>query len=301
MIEETPTDAVPRNARCLAPLPTGWLALTAAGLVVLPSGAPLAVDLPAEEPEDFVGHQRGPALHTSPDGRFAAVVTDHGRYGVVVDLVTGARVLELDREEDADHFTTRYPLAFADARTLVVGTSWNRLDAFALPEGRLLTAREVPEEHDLDYYHGALLPNPSGTHVLDDGWVWHPIGVPTVVDVRGWLGGDTFAAEHGRWLGTGNDDWNVPMAWLDDDTVAVREDHGVGVYRHGEPVAVLDVPAGPLWGRHGLLHVGAEGGLETWDGGTRTGVVEGFRPTAFAPLTGAFAEVAGGLLRTWSA
>ncbi|MBP2475077.1 hypothetical protein JOF53_003949 [Crossiella equi] len=58
---------------------------------------------------------------------------------------------------------------------------------------------------------------------------------------------------------------------------------------------------GPLWARDGLPHVSTTAGLETWDPvtGTRTGLVEGFRPTAHNPATGVLAELDGASLRTF--
>ncbi|TQM84034.1 hypothetical protein FHX81_6472 [Saccharothrix saharensis] len=129
----------PVNERCVAAVPDGWLVLTAAGLVEVGSRRPaVPVPLPAEPPDTLPDAPR-PALHTSPDGRHAAVVTDFGRHGVVVDLVTGEPVLSLDRG-DYRYRHTPFPVAFVGG-VLVTATDWNRLDAFDPATGRLLTDR----------------------------------------------------------------------------------------------------------------------------------------------------------------
>ncbi|MFE9749593.1 hypothetical protein ACFYOT_32180 [Saccharothrix saharensis] len=306
----------PVNERCVAAVPGGWLVLTAAGLVEVGSSRPaVPVPLPVEPPDALPDAPR-PALHTSPDGRHAAVVTDFGRHGVVVDLVTGEPVLSLDRG-DYRYRHTSFPVAFV-GEVLVTATDWNRLDAFDPATGRLLTDRvtawsgDGPKpDHYLDYFHGALLPSPSGRWLLDDGWEWAPCGVSVVHDVAAWLGGDAHATEHGRTLAV-RDAWDLPMAWLDDRTAALQPIGGLdrpavpGVEVHdvagGRQVTAFAGPAGRMWGHAGLLYVATAAGLEIWDpaAGARTGVVEGFTPHAHNPRTGRFAELAAGRLRTWT-
>jgi hypothetical protein len=69
--------AVAVNDRCLAALADGWLAHTAQGLQAMDSDGRArslaSVGVRAEQRPDqqWMGHVRGPALHTSADGRFA--------------------------------------------------------------------------------------------------------------------------------------------------------------------------------------------------------------------------------------
>jgi hypothetical protein len=302
----------PLNDRCLAPLPGGWLAWTADGLVALdPAPRHVAnVHLPEEPPSDWAGHVRGPALHTSSDGRFAAAVTAYGRYGVVVDLASGAVTLELDRQ---DHHTetTPFPVAFLGSR-VVAATDWNRLDAFDAATGRPLTDRGTgsEENHHLDYFFGRLLPSPSGRSLLADGWVWSPFGVPWVIDSDAWLNGDRHAPEHGRRLAQRAYAWDDPVAWLDEETVAqqrIGDDDELMI----DGVTLLDAatgrrtgmfagPKGRMWAHGGLLYVAAEPGLEIWDPteGARIGFLEGFTPIAHRD--GTFAELRNDQLRTWT-
>jgi hypothetical protein len=54
--------------------------------------------------------------------------------------------------------------------------------------GGAWTTRPCPK-HYLGYYFGALLPSPSGRSLLTDGWAWHPVGIPLIIDCAAWLAG----------------------------------------------------------------------------------------------------------------
>ncbi|MET9000898.1 hypothetical protein [Amycolatopsis sp. NPDC004169] len=307
----TACPVTPLNDRCLAALPAGWLAWTADGLVALdPEPRHISVvDLPPESPPTGPGEAPEPALHTAADGRFAAAVTDYGRHGVVVDLASGAAPLALDRQGYHPQ-TVRFPVAFLGS-VVVAATDWNRLDAFEAATGRLLTervtSREENREHYLDYFFGALLPSPSGRFLLADGWVWQPEGIPLVLDCATWLAGDRHAPEHGQALAF-RDSWDVPMAWVDDETVALQQIgddlpiDGIQLHdaRTGRRTGMFAGPAGRMWGHGGLLYVAAETGLEVWDpaDGARVGLLEGFTPIAHRD--GTFAELRDDQLRTWT-
>ncbi|MEQ0557613.1 hypothetical protein ABJI51_00925 [Amycolatopsis sp. NEAU-NG30] len=315
----------PLNDDCLAPMPGHWLALTADGFVRITGDDQWLVgpvELPEENPVDMRDFPDRPrrSLHTSRDGRFAAVVSDYGRFATVVDLDEWVTVVDLDRDWVDNEFT-RYPFAFLDGGRFVAATDWNRLDVFALPSGELLTDRETaapqrgePEpEHYLDYFQGALHLSPSERWLVTDGWIWHPIGAPEAIDLAAWLGGDLHAAEHARGLTPGRENvWDQPIAWVDDRTVAIqrmgaswqRMLDGVELYdaETGRRTGMFAGPAGPMWGHGGLLYVAAEAGFEVWDPaeGARVGFAPGFRPTAHDPATGTFAELRNDQLRTWT-
>lgn len=286
-------DVQPLNGRCLAPLPRGWLALTESGLVDQ-AGFTCEVVLP-------VAHGKKPllALHTSADGRYAAVGVDYGSQAIVLDLSTKAVVLEVDR--GAYHVEwTPYPIAFLPGDRVVAATKWNRLDVFALPSGELLTDRES----EGPFFHGRLTPSPGGRWVLNDRWVWGPAGLPHVVDLEAGLrdGGVQLAQ---RWYA-----WDQPVAWVSDDVVAVQrlgEDDelmidGVGLYAMpaGRRVGAFAGPAGLMWGHKGLLYVVGAEGLEVWDSerGARIGLVQGFRPIAHRD--GTFVSINDGVLDSFS-
>ena len=226
---------IPQNDWCVAPLPLGWAIVTRDLLILLDQAGEVAAEyslsVTPEPPNEWTGHVRGLALHTSPDGLFAAVVTDYGQFGQVIDLETGARPLVLDRGSYHNE-TTPFPVCCVTVdgdAVVVAATAWNRLDTFLAATGRLLTSRETEwvrgqprPEHYLDYFHGRLLASPGGRWILDDGWVWSPVGVPTVIDVAAWLSGQIHTAENGAALSYRAYAWDQPVAWLDDHTVAIR-------------------------------------------------------------------------------
>jgi len=310
------------NERCLAAVPGGWVALTAEGLFEMTGEGVRHVApavLPAEPVREWAGRVSGPALHAAADGRYAAVVNDYGQHGLVFDIAIGSTVFTLDR--GSYHVeTTPFPVAFVGTGTstvLIAATDWNRLDTFDAATGRLLSDRDTTwakdekrPEHYLDYFHGRLTRSPSGRYVLDDGWVWHPVGMPKLIDVQKWLDGDKYAAEHGTTITYRDYAWDQPVAWLDDGTVAVQrigsDDEamldGVQLFdvATGRRTGVFAGPAGPMWAYGGHLYVTAPSGLEIWDpAGTRVGHIPGFRPSAQNQVTGALAELARERLRVW--
>ncbi|WP_254897247.1 hypothetical protein [Amycolatopsis sp. Hca4] len=307
----------PLNDGCLAPMPGHWLALTEEGFVRITDDDQWLVgpvELPEETYEDIRDIPDRPrrGLHTSRDGRFAAVVSDYGQFATVVDLDEWVTVLDLDRDWN-DNELTRYPLAFlgeGETAKVVAATDWNRLDVFDLPGRELLTDREIPfpergqpyPEHYLGYFLGALHPSPSERLLVTDGWVWHPVGIPLAIDLAAWLGGDRYAAEHPRHLADRDDTWDTPIAWVDENTVALQDANGVELWDAGtgRRTGMFTGPAGRMWGHGGLLYVAAEAGLEVWDPaeGSRIGVLEGFTPTAHRD--GTFAELRNDQLRTWT-
>ncbi|TDC22607.1 hypothetical protein [Kribbella albertanoniae] len=312
ILHEEPVLVEPANDRCLVASGDGWLVYT--GLQVVRLGGPsYEVTLPEDEEEDDSFGTPGPTLHASSDGRFVAVVWDYGRYGAVVDLTDGRVTLQLDRQ-DYCNFATPFPFAFLSDGTVVAATDWNRLDRFDTATGELLTPRDTEqregEEQALDYFHGRLTVSPTGAWLLDDGWAWHPVGVPVIVALAAWREGETYAAEQGREL-TYRDAWSQPVAWVSDRVVALQ---GIGLAEQPvvEGVQLYDAPSGDrlgevfglkgqMWGVDGRLAVAAEGGLEFWDPAedARVGVLPGYRPTAYNPQTRTFAALDDGVLRTY--
>ncbi|PPK68344.1 hypothetical protein V5P93_004550 [Actinokineospora auranticolor] len=300
----------PVNEACLAALPDGWLVFTGTALVAITGDGRRRVLARRKQPrerEQPWSSARRPGLHTSRDGRFAALVTDYGARGLLFDLSTKSVTLELNRW---DHHSrhTRFPLAFVGtgAETVVIaGTEWNRLDAFRAATGELLTDRETGQDHDADIFNssfqGALSLNPSESLLLNDGWLWQPIGVHSVIDVRAWLGGDRTAADLDNHVGAYRDLWDTSTAWLDDSTAVVQADGHAEVleFPGDEVTRRIPLPPGPLWSFGGRLHVAAAGGLEVWSPDERIGVLAGFHPSAQDPKTGTLASLRDGVLRTW--
>ncbi|WP_163868840.1 hypothetical protein [Myxococcus eversor] len=148
------------------------------------------------------------ALHVSPCGRYAAVVNLLGARGLVLELVSGKVTMSLDR---GSYHETRceFPLAFFrdGPRTLLAhATTWNRLDLSDPATGELLTRREPggrgkPGEpmprHERDYFHCGLTVSPDEAWLVDDGWVWHPLGILTTFSLRRWVHENVWESEDG--------------------------------------------------------------------------------------------------------
>jgi len=170
-------------------------------------------------------------LHAAPDGRYAAIVTDYGRHGLVVDLATGAPTMQLDGGDYYPH-TVPFSACFLrhrDRTIFVHRTAWNRLDAADPASGASLTARDIEPytnddrpAHFLDYFHGRLVPSPDGSRLFDDGWVWHPVSIPRAWSVAAWLDANPFESEDGASVVdlTQRDDWDTPACWIDNRHIA---------------------------------------------------------------------------------
>jgi hypothetical protein len=284
-----------------------------------------ASSVPAEPDHDpWAGHELRRRLHAGAGGRFAAVVNDFGHHGQVLDLRSGAVTLVLDGGDERPD-TVPFSAAMFEyrGRTLVMHrTAWNRLDVSDAATGELLTSRQ-PTSYThgqprpgnyLDYFHGALYLSPTGRHVLDDGWVWHPVGVPHVWDVHRWLNGNVWESEDGpslHPLAQRAYYWNNPMCWLDDQRLVVSgiggDDEamlaGVRVFDAdtGRETTAFAGPTGALFADGLRLYAAAPHGLEVWDPATgeHTGTVPGFVPTRHHRGAGELASTDGSVLRRW--
>lgn len=209
-------------------------------------------DEPDHQP--WCGHRLRRRLHACPLGRFAAVVDDYGHHGQVIDLQTGTVTLTLDGG-DYHPDTVPFSLAFTDCegRAVVIHrTAWNRLDISDASTGELLTRRELashrqdePPGHYLDYSRRAA-PFSGGRWIADDGWVWAPVGVPCVWDLRRWLSGDLWEADDGpsrRSLCPRAYHWDVPMCWTGENLLAIS---GIGSDDEAmlDGVRIFDVTTG---------------------------------------------------------
>lgn len=264
-------------------------------------------------------------IHAAAGGRSAAVVTDYGQFGIVLDLDSGRTTMKLDRHTYHED-TVPFPIAFVttDSGTLLVhGTAWNRLDVSRPDSGELLTAREFvsrgdqPPEHHSGYFHGRLHLSRSGRYLASDGWFWSPAGMPRVFDLRRWMRDNRWESEDGdsvrhlaqRWY-----HWDSPMCWADDDRLVV---YGIG------PDDEMLIPGvrvfDPLTGQEtiqfagptaspGFLHADGDDlysadadGMARWDlrTGERTGQVPGFVPTHHHPANRELVRLDGDAIVRW--
>lgn len=287
--------------QAIRPTATGWMTLSADGLLTTTGAertSAVRVTLPPTGPDDSFKPPRT-ALRAARDGRQAAIVVDYGSTGTLVDTTTGAVLRRIDRG-DYHPEQTPFPAAFADTpagAVLIAATDWNRLDVFEAATGRLLTERgptrytgEQRPEHYLDYFHGALQVAPGGRWIVDDGWVWHPVGLPRSWSVERWLGGNVWESEDG---GSCADlrqveyHWDAPICWLDEQRVVLwglgNDDEamlaGVTVVdvTTGSRVSQFAGPAGRLFSDGRRLYSADAGDLSVWDPltGDRTAAIPG--------------------------
>ena len=276
-------------------------------------------------------------LHASNNGEFAAVVNNYGRFGQVIDLRSGEVTLELD---GGDYYpnTVPFSFAFADLNTSVIAihrTAWNRLDLSDPATGKLLTERgptsytegEKRPEHYLDYFHGALYVSPGSTRILDDGWVWAPVGGPVVWSLQSWLSENAWESEDGpsrTELCWRHYYWDNGMTWLDQTRIAIA---GIGDDDADmiEGARIFDVTAlhkTPGWfaewdaaeitsfaGPTGLffsdgvsLFTSGSSGLSRWDfiDGVRTGHLRDFQPTHHHRGSRELVQLKEGVLLRWN-
>src|SRR5262249_31206211 len=162
---------------------------------------------------------------------------------------------------------------------------------------------EERPEHYLDYFHGGLAVSPGGDWIVDNGWVWHPLGGVISWSLRRWIeenpwGSEDGLAKRGLW---GPDYFlDGPPCWIHERTVAIW---GYGNDEENLiPAALLfDVEsgrrvrwfAGPIgsfiFDRY-LFCSSPDAGTSAWDVATGERLFQdaSFRPTTFHPGTGEF-------------
>ncbi len=285
---------------------------------------PCSVSLPPLPPP--TGHTAfgTPAyrLHASPDGRYAAIVTDYGRHGLVVDVATGSPTMQLDGGDYYPH-TVPFSACFLrhrDRTIFVHRTAWNRLDAADPATGASLTARDIAPyanderpEHYLDYFHGRLMPSLDGSRLFDDGWVWQPVSIPRAWSVDAWLDANPFESEDGESVVslTQRDDWDTPACWIDsrhiaywgladwdeDEFAETGQDAGVRILDVTEalqsndrriPMATEPDRIGNLFSDGASLYVATPDGTTIWSigSGTPLGTLPGFVARRHDPVRG---------------
>lgn len=227
------------SLRALAPLESqprsSWLSVDAKGTLLridLDDGA--VIPLGSVATEDLQLHE-ALTLHGSPCGRFAALANTRGSKGVVVDLSSGAVTLRLDRGGYHEKHCM-FPVAFFLEGTqslLVHASDWNRLDLSDPATGHLLTQREMPGRwktgepmpaHHLDYFHCGLTVSPTGEWLVDDGWVWHPVGILKSWSLRRWATENVWESEDGASMKQLREcayHWDGPRCFVGERTLAV--------------------------------------------------------------------------------
>jgi hypothetical protein len=211
-----------------------WIAVIASGHILQIDFSDGTVKQLVEIPETALQLTEPVALHLSHDNRFAAVVNNREPLGVVIDLSTGIVTMKLNRGGYHPE-QTPFPVAFfeSDNKVLLIhGTAWNRLDISEALTGQLLTDRESPRyeqskplpEHYLDYFHALPVISPDAEWVVEDGWVWHPVGASRKWNLRRWSNENVWESEDGAsltYLTWRAYHWNAPLCWIDNKTIAI--------------------------------------------------------------------------------
>ncbi|HEY4263154.1 MAG TPA: hypothetical protein VGM98_23530 [Schlesneria sp.] len=165
-------------------------------------------------------------LRCSPNGDYGAIYQASDRLGVVFEISTGTITAQLNRGEYRPE-NSYFPIAFFqhEGRTLLVtATDWNKLDVIDPATGVVITERSLSSDQNLNYFHAQLLVSPDGQWIVDNGWVWHPVGIVRSWSLGAWIEQNPFESEDGlsvRELTTRAYYWDGPICWIDAATVGI--------------------------------------------------------------------------------
>lgn len=263
----------------------------------------------------------GPVVVPSRRGDLVAIASRTGRTGAVVAVATGEVLLRLHRGDYHEEHC-RFSVAFFEhgGRTLLAhATDWNRLDLTDPRSGERLSERTfeplVPggreTAHALDYFHCGLHVSPDDRWIVDDGWIWHPVGSLRAWSLERWVSANPFESEDGptvKELCQRTYFWDGPVAWVAPRKLAVFG------YGHGDdllPAAlVFDVetgvrerwfagPRGEFFADGPWLVSAHSEETSVWDlaTGERVLRVTDFTPTHYHPATRQLAALDGRALR----
>ena len=211
-----------------------WVALSSDGELLRLDFESATATFLMQLPSDSVELNEHTSLHLSPNFDFVAVANNKGVNGCIVHLETKSVSMLLKRDDYCnEHCIFTVAFFINDNRLLVVhATAWNRLDISDPLTGKLLTQRESPtytagtgsSEHYLDYFHAGLTISPDNKWIVDNGWVWHPVGVVRCWNLQKWVSSNVWESEDGesvRKLCARDYFWDGPLCWIDNKTLAV--------------------------------------------------------------------------------
>ncbi|MCP3921590.1 MAG: hypothetical protein GY714_03300 [Desulfobacterales bacterium] len=172
-------------------------------------------------------------MKLSKDCKLLAVYNLFGQYGMVYDLESMTELIELDR---GDYHVDVTPFTFAfhqyKCKTLIItSTDWDMIDVIDPESKQILTKRkweELPEDRS-EEMHGAefrssVYISPNGNWIVEDGWLWHPIGRIIRWDLNQWIENNKWEADDGKSIEILRDaeySWGNPVSWIDDDNLLV--------------------------------------------------------------------------------
>ncbi len=210
--------------------PGCWLTLSKTGKLMLFSSADSSWVEVCRLPELKFEITAETAICVSPENDFAVVSEASGPNAALVEVASGRLIKELSRG-DYHPQNSHFPVAFfkhEGSLLLIAGSCWNRLDIYDPVSGDLLSERgptnyvnnERPP-HYLDYFHGSLRVSPDAQTVVDNGWVWHPVGGLRSWNLPAWLS-NPWESEDGptsRNLVWRDYFWDGPLCWINNTTL----------------------------------------------------------------------------------
>jgi hypothetical protein len=254
-------------------------------------------------------------LRVSPDNRFIALANRLGQFGIVWDSLKHRITLRLDRGSYRFQ-NSSFPLAFFEIEGksyLAHGRDWNRLDITEPEYGRIISQRPSPKyergvkvPHYLDYFHSRLYISPDNQWIAEDGWVWHPFGIPKAWNLHRWFHENVWESEDGSSIQAFWNRgyfWDGPMVWLDAKTLGIwgygEDDLSLAdilllydVTTNDAPTYISGVKKGELIFDSYLFCIAASG-TEVWDRATEERLYQNseFKPSAYNPNTKEFLSV----------
>eukprot|EP00029_Vermamoeba_vermiformis_P012596 TRINITY_DN745_c0_g1_i1.p1 TRINITY_DN745_c0_g1~~TRINITY_DN745_c0_g1_i1.p1 ORF type:complete len:516 (+),score=79.86 TRINITY_DN745_c0_g1_i1:76-1623(+) len=187
------------------------------------------------EQEDLI-ECTGDSFRISNDGKYVAVYTNKGTQGFVYNLHDRRTTFTFERG-DYQVIHCAFPVAFftyENKEYLIAGKTWNRIDLYDPETGESLKERDLTNKH-LEYFWGSLYVSPDQKSLCSFGWVWHPVGICYKFSIDDWMKDNLYAMEKGTTLAEGYD-WDYPLCWLDNNTVAIWGDSTINSDHHGLPV-----------------------------------------------------------------
>ena len=120
----------------------------------------------------------------SPSGQYAAIFTSVGTKGLL--LQDGEIVRQLNRDFYHAHVYL-YPIAFSrlpDGREVLIHCPENycQIEVEDVETGEVLTAVDKRESQDV--FHSRFSISSNGQWLMSAGWVWHPVDVVHLYDLR---------------------------------------------------------------------------------------------------------------------
>jgi len=226
-----------------------YLALTNSGKIIELNTKHETINILFSITDGKVEFDKDVSILISSNRNIIAVFNTFGRFGLVIDLQVKNILMKFSRD-DYYYDLTIFPINFFmhDNRVLLMhGTKWNRLDVTDPLTGEFLTSRVDPklsQEHYLEFFHGQLLVSPDGEWVVDNGWVWHPLGSVTSWNIKQWLTKNKWESEDGeskKELWWGKEDWNDPICWISNIKIGIIGRFDIDLFDEEE---IVNLPKG---------------------------------------------------------